>query len=157
MPVQLAPPPPIPEPGTPNSPAAEPSLIPEVPQTQTTFTKPPTFTQKQLRKTKTEEAEDDLKQMIRFREAKTKALTDPVVQAAWQAASVAHTDYEKRLNMQHYYTALYDRIAKIDNRFPTLLAETRRLSMAHVTQSRLQPSEPPAYLPPQKAATTASR
>ena len=130
---QLAPPP------TTDAPV-EPSLIPQV---QTTFIKPPTFTQKQERKSKTQVAEDNLTERIHFREAKTKALTDAKVQEFWRQAQVAHTDYEKRAAMQKYYTALYDRMGQIDKSFPTLLTDARHLSIARVTQGKLEPSEPP--------------
>ena len=52
-----------------------------------------------------------------MREAKTKAQRDPAVQAEWDRAIEARTDYEKREALKSYYKMLYGRIAKID---PTL-------------------------------------
>jgi hypothetical protein len=155
---QLAPEPAIPTDGT--APGATPSLIPE---TQTTFVKPPpspTWVLHHERASKTEQSETDLQARVRMRIALIKALPDPAVQAALQAANISPTDYERRKHLQHYYTLLYDRVAKIDNRFPLLLADTRKASVARVTQVKLEPSSRPPFirtpLPPPLPAAPAS-
>ncbi len=116
--------------------------------TQTTFVKPPSMITKKEKPSRTEDAENDLLQQIHFREARTKAMADPAVVAALAKAHAAPTDYEQREGVKHYYALLFDRMAKIDNSFPTLIAEARRVAMTRETQSKLQPTVRPDWLPP---------
>jgi len=131
--------------------APEPSAVPSttlIPDTQTTFVKPPSMITKREKPSRTEDAENDLMQQIHFRQARTKAMADPTVVAAFNDIRGAGTDYEQRERTRKYYTLLFDRMAKIDNSYPTLLATARSTAMTRSTQTKLKPSERPEWLPP---------
>jgi hypothetical protein len=206
QPPQLAPPP------APDS-DTDATLIPTTPPTttkgdhdvQTSGFVKPVFSQKSERLDRTRVAAADAALAIRFRQDKSKALLDPVVQDYWHQAEKAHTDYERRLALQKYYTLLYDNMAKVagcteafkalvkngntlatltdhdeneianilkrpksdpavakavvadkqPGEYSVMLANARRVSLAHVTQTKLVPDVPPAYLqsnPPKTAS-----
>jgi hypothetical protein len=72
--------------------------------------------------------ERDIRLRIRLREAQTRAVNDPAVQAYWVAAHNTHTDPARREALKVYYNHLYDRIIRID---PSVieLANSRRQSV----------------------------
>ncbi len=138
---QLAPEPTVPEDSTATPP---PSLIP---QTETTFVKPAqSFRTKKEKKSKTEQAEDDLLKRIWFRQAMTHVLADPTVQEAWRSSQGTRTDYEQREALKRYYTLLYDKMLKVEPRAALLIADAKKAAIARETQTKLKPTEAPNYL-----------
>lgn len=91
---------------------------------------------------KTQIAEDEVKQRIQYRLAKNKAVRDPAVQAAWDAAEKARTDLEKREAMRRYYTLLNARIRKIDGSLSKVAIERQTNSTRRLEQTRIDPTEP---------------
>ena len=124
---------------------------PLIPETQTTFVKPPpspTWVQHHERPSKTEQSETDLQARVRMRIAPDQgaARIPPSRPLSGPRTSLPRTTSACK-HLQHYYTLLYDRVAKIDNRFPLLLADTRKASIVRVTQAKLEPSIAPAVYP----------
>ena len=108
-PVAPKPPATLPREELPGEPSALiPELPPSVPMPKTTPAEP-------KKKSSTEQESDDLQARIRYREAKTKALQDPKIQAEWDRAEKAKTDPEKREILKNYYKLLCDRMVKIDS------------------------------------------
>ncbi len=105
--------------------------------------KSPLGKKEKTRPDKTAVAEDALKQKIKMREVKTKALRDPAVQAEWEKARVAKTDYEKRQIMTNYYKLLYGRMEQIDGSLKTEIETLRDTYISDVTQRRIAPTVPP--------------
>jgi hypothetical protein len=101
---------------------------------------------------KTEKSEQDLSELIRLREAKTKALAvNPGLTAEYHAANNRHTDLEKREALKKYYAHLYDTVRKVDP-LTTKMANERENYMKHrLTQMRLTPTE---ALPEDREVTT---
>jgi len=134
------------------APAAD-SELPLIPEAPATVPKPPgraipqrpTETSKAPaieKKSKTETASDELRQRIRFREVKTRALRDPAVQAEWERAQRAGTDFEKREALKNYYKLLYGRMARIDQSLKPRIAEYQRVAVRRLKQTRVDPTEP---------------
>ena len=98
---------------------------------------------KPKRDSATAAAEDELKQRVRLREARTKALRDPAVQAEWARANEVKTDYEKRAALTSYYKLLYGRIAKIDSSLKAPADKLLKQSLAEFEQTRIAPTQPP--------------
>lgn len=92
----------------------------------------------------TADAEDAVKERIRVREAKTKALRDPAVQAEWDRAATMKTDYEKRDVLRSYYRLLYGRMTKVDPSLKVAIDALLRQSLGQLEQSKLAPTQPPA-------------
>ena len=115
-------------------------LIPEeVPQT----TKPrgsAIDTPRGMKSSKTDVNAAELRERIRFREAKTKALRDAQVQAQWDRAALAKTDYEKREALKNYYKLLYARIAKLDGSIKKLIDQREQFSLRRLEQTRIDPT-----------------
>jgi hypothetical protein len=138
-------------PATP-APAAEPevTLIPEqVPQNPKPAPAP-----KAEPKSKTEESAEELVERIHFREARIKALRDPQVQAEWETAAKARTDYEKREALKRYYKLLYSRIIKIDATVKKTSDLRQTAALRRLEQTRIDPTEP---LDPQERAERIQR
>jgi hypothetical protein len=91
---------------------------------------------------KTQLAEDEVKQRIQYRIAKNKAVRDPAVQAAWDEAQQAKTDLAKREAMTRYYTLLNARIRKIDSSLSKLTVERFTTATRRLQQTRIDPTEP---------------
>ncbi len=128
------------------TPAAEPevTLIPEqIPQNK----KPAEAAAE--KKSKTEESAEALLERIHFREARTKALRDPGVQAEWDRSLKAKTDYARREALKGYYKLLYDQIVKIDGSVKKTADLRRQSSLHRLDQTRIDPTEP---LDPQERA-----
>jgi hypothetical protein len=83
-----------------------------------------------------------VKQRIQYRLAKNKAVRDPAVQAALDAAEKAKTDLEKREAMKRYYTLLNARILKIDGSLSKTATERKTYSTRRLDQTRIDPTEP---------------
>ncbi len=121
-------------------PAVEPevTLIPEqVPQNLKPAPAP-----KSEPKSKTAESAEDLIERIHFREARIKALRDPQVQAEWDQAVKAKTDYAKREALKRYYKLLHGRILKIDSSVKKVSDLREQASLRRLLQNRIDPTEP---------------
>jgi hypothetical protein len=94
------------------------------------------------KKSKTEESSEEVTQRVHFREARTKALRDPQVQAEWERATHAKTDLIKREALQTYYKLLYARILKIDGSVKKLADLRQTASMHRLEQTRIDATEP---------------
>ncbi len=146
--LQLAPAPvraPAPAAPTAAAPAVEPevTLIPEqVPQRTKPNSKPVDAPKTTEAKSKTEESAEDLNERIHFREARVKALRDPQVQAEWDSAAKAKTDFEKREALKRYYKLLYARILKIDASVKSVVTLRQASSLHRLEQTRIDPTEP---------------
>ena len=110
------------------------------------------------KKSSTEQASDDLQTRIRYREAKTKAMQDPKVQAEWDRAHAVKTDAERRAALKSYYNLYCDRMEKID---PVVKprVELLRKSLAWRFDPGPQPlrKEKPAKSPEEEAEREAAR
>jgi hypothetical protein len=147
MPAQPSPTLPVPDATGP-----EPSLIPEAP---TTTEKPrgsaieqprPGTTAPEVKKDKksaTELSTGELHQRIRFRQARTRALGDPAIQAEWRQAETARTDFEKRAALKRYYTLLYTRMGRLDASIKKDAAERQRIALRRLEQTRIEGTEQP--------------
>jgi hypothetical protein len=89
---------------------------------------------------KTAAAEDALQKRIKLREAKTKALRDPAVQAEWEKSLKAKTDYDRREILTNYYTLLCARMVKIDGSLKTEIDTLRDTYISEITQKRVAPT-----------------
>jgi hypothetical protein len=119
-------------------PATEPGLIPEAPDAKPRGKAPA----KSEKKSKTQVAEEELAQLIQFRQAKNRALvSDPSLQTEYHDANAAHTDAEKRAALKKYYTRLYARIRKLEPRVKKLATEREQLALRRLEQRRVSPSE----------------
>jgi hypothetical protein len=128
-------------------PPADLPLIPEVPLPSERPPRPPAA-QSPI-KTKgtssaTAQAEDELKQRIRLREARTKALRDPAVQAEWTRANEVKTDYERREALRNYYKLLYGRMVKLDSSLKSPVDKLLKQSLSTLDQDHIAPTQPPA-------------
>jgi hypothetical protein len=134
------------------APAVEPevTLIPEqIPQNAKPAPAP-----KAEAKSKTEENAEELMERIHFREAKVKAEREPKVQAEWESAKKAKTDYDKREALKRYYTLLYARILKIDGSVKKTAELRQAAALRRLQQTRIDPTEP---LDDQERAERAAR
>lgn len=113
----------------------EPFLIPgavvrpqERPKTRSTL-KPPTTSA-------------DLAARIHYREAHSRAVNDPKIQALWEESRRVPTDGQKRDSLRRYYGALYSRILALDKTVAPLVEERRRVSLRRLEQTRIEPTDP---------------
>lgn len=83
---------------------------------------------------------EDLELRIRYREARTKALADTAVQAAWAESRAAKTDFAKRDAMRRYYKALFAKMLKSDKRIAKLVDERQHNSLRRLDQTRIEPT-----------------
>lgn len=89
-------------------------LIPEAPKPTVKPKAEATAPAEPKKKSSTEKESDDLQMRIRYREAKTRALQDPMLQQEWDRAAAAKTEESKREALKSYYKLLCDRMVKID-------------------------------------------
>ncbi len=152
----------LPAPGASES---EPSLIPEAP-TATERPRGSAITpprsggtiekegkSKKEKKSSTDLSTGELQQMIRFRQAKTRALGDPAVQAEWRQSEVARTDFEKRAALKRYYTLLYARMGKLDGSLKKQITERSLTSLHRLEQKRIEGTEQPLELAEETSRT----
>jgi surface protein G len=139
-------------------PAPEQLEIPLIPETPETIEKPRGsalgMPGERLKPNKTSTAANEVAERIRFRQAKTKALRDPAVQAEWANSESARTDLEKREALKRYYKLLYARIAKIDSTLKKAIELQQMSSLRRLEQTRIDPTEP---LDPDERAAGAGR
>jgi hypothetical protein len=133
-----------PEPLLPPPAMPEPTLIPESPERtekpRGTAIPQPEAERKKEKKNTTEAAENALQERIRFRQAKTRALRDPAIQAEWERAGKAHTDFEKREALKRYYKLLYARMAKLDGSLKKEIALRQNISLRRLEQRHIDPT-----------------
>jgi hypothetical protein len=109
------------------------------------------FKEKTEKKSSTSAAEDALRDRIKFRTAKTKAQSDPELQAIWDSTFKARTDYEQREIYVKYYTLLCERIGKIDKTIKKEELESLKgRYLSNYDQTRIAPTEPPKPAPAKK-------
>ena len=124
---------------------ARPETLPLIPDAPASAEKPAgrAITEPRVEKrSKTEAAADEVQQRVRFREVKTRALKDPAVQTEWERAHAMRTDYEKREALKSYFNRLYGRMRKIDGSLKKRIAEEQQRSLARLSQTRIDPTEP---------------
>jgi hypothetical protein len=117
-----------------------PNELPQIPKPAPIAIGP--ATSRAARPSKTQVAEDAVKQRIQYRLAKNKAVRDPAVVAALETAQRAKTDLEKREAMKRYYTLLNARIRKIDGSVAKVAREREEYSTRRLEQTRIDPTEP---------------
>jgi len=96
----------------------------------------------ELKKSKPIQAEGELTERIRLREAKTRALRDVQIQAEWTRAQNARTPYEKREALKSFYTQLYARIDRLDGTLKKRVAVLRTASLKKLTERNIDPTDP---------------
>jgi hypothetical protein len=146
--------------GTPPSPLAPPAepeptpesvdVIPLIPDDLEPASKPdsgPAVTDTgrvitELKKSKPSQAEGELSERIRLRDAKTRALRDTQVQAEWKRAQNARTPYERREAMKSFYTLLYAKMERIDGSLKKRVAVLRDTSIRKFKQRNIDPTDP---------------
>lgn len=100
--------------------------------------------EKPEKQSKTSAAEDALRDLIKLRAAKSKAQSDPELQALWDSRLKARTDYEQREILTKYYTQLCALIAKIDKTLkPEVIESLRSRYVSGYDQTRIAPTVPP--------------
>lgn len=95
------------------------------------------------KKKSTADSQQEIADRIKFREAKTKALRDPQIQAEQEKVDAAKTDQEKRAALKRYYTLFYAKILKIDGSLKKLVADRQKDSLKLLDQSRVRPEDYP--------------
>lgn len=136
------------------TPAKPDSLLPEgqgglplIPENMPALDQSP-LKEKTEKKSSTTAAEDALRDRIKFRNAKSKAQSDPELQAIWASTFKARTDYEQREIYTKYYTLLCERIGKIDKTIKKEELEALKgRYLSNYDQTRIAPTEPPASAP----------
>jgi hypothetical protein len=88
-----------------------------------------------LKKSKAVADADDLKERIRFREIKTRALLDGKVQQQWDLAQTAKTTPEKTAAMKQYYNLLYARMLSLDRSLKPLIEKSKTDALSRVDQT----------------------
>jgi hypothetical protein len=83
------------------------------------------------------EVEQNIRLMIRFRQARTEAANDPAVQAQWEAAHRTRNDPARRAALTLYYNALFDRVAQLDPSVAAMAAETKQNCLDRMRYARL--------------------
>ena len=127
-------------------PPADLPLIPEIPIPQDRPPRNPGVESpiKTKRSSATAAAEDELKQRIRLREARTKALRDPAVQAEFARANEVKTDYERREALRNYYKLLYGRMVKLDSSLKSPVDKLLKQALNTLDQDHIAPTQQPA-------------
>ena len=92
----------------------------------------------------TDVAEDALRDRLKVRAARTKAQREPDLQAIWDRALVAKTDYEQRELFLEYYKKFCERVGKFDKTIgKDTLDALYSAYTARFNQTRIKPTEKP--------------
>ena len=83
------------------------------------------------------QSEETLRMRIRLREAQTRALNEPGIQADWATAHHTRTDPERRAKLTIYYNHLFDRMIKIDPSIAERANARRSAALARMKYTRL--------------------
>ncbi len=118
-------------------------LIPESPATTRKPTGSAISEPAKEKKSKTEIAADEMQERIHYRQAKTKALQDPALQAEWDRAHQTRTDFARRAALKEYYVKLYGRMAKLDPSIKKRIALEQERSLHKLVQTRVAATEAP--------------
>jgi hypothetical protein len=120
------------------APQAEPSMVPEfIPGARGSRERPKT---RSTLRPPTTSAELDAR--IRFRQAHSRASSDPKIQELWEESRRVPTDGQKRDALRRYYTLLYKRMLSIDRGIAALVQERQRVSLHRLDQTRIEPTDP---------------
>ncbi len=84
---------------------------------------------------------DALRQAIRIREAKTRALEDPAILAEKARADAARTPEGRRTALRNYYTLLYAKMGRLDKSLKPALEKELTADLRRLEQRRVYPSE----------------
>jgi hypothetical protein len=82
--------------------------------------------------------EQDIRVRLKMRDAQTRALNDPHIQADWDAAHHTKTDPERRALLTVYYNHLYDLMIKIDPSIADRTNARRSGVLARMKYTRLE-------------------
>lgn len=115
-----------------------PQLFPEMPLPEAPQSEPGSRSRPAKRKSPA--ASEDIKDRIRFREVRTRALKDPDVQRQLALAEGAKTDAEKRDAYRNYYKALYARMTKIDPSLKVRARQKEDEALAQLAQIHIEPA-----------------
>ncbi len=138
------------------APALEPALIPETPESMpkpegSAIEEPKTEKQEKdkakVKPNKTAAASDEMATRVRYRQIKTRAMKDPAIQAEWETAQAARTDYEKREALKRYYALLYSRMEKMDKSLKKEIEARKPMTVRRLQQTRIEPTVPPDHAP----------
>lgn len=83
----------------------------------------------------------DLEARIKFREASSRVLNEPAIQALWDESRRAKDDANKRDALRRYYKLFFQRIIAVDKSIAQLAADRRNIALRRLDQSRVSPSE----------------
>ncbi|MFN2540713.1 MAG: hypothetical protein ABR514_00895 [Chthoniobacterales bacterium] len=89
---------------------------------------------------------DESRMHIEWRRLRNRVTNDPDVIAARKAADTAHTDFEKRDRLRHYYSVYYARMEALTDR-ADIKAGLQDMKARHVglaDQNRVRPSPSPS-------------
>jgi len=98
-----------------------------------------------LKKSKAVADADDLKERIRFREVKTRALQDGKVAQQWELAQTATTTREKTAALKRYYTLLYARMFALDKSLKPRIEKSKLEALSRVDQTAKVSLNPPIH------------
>jgi len=116
--------------------------IPLIPEDLEPAPKPEGRALPELKKSKPIQAEGELTERIRLREAKTRALRDAQIQAEWTRAEKARTPLERREALKSFYTQLYAKIDRLDGSLKKRVSVLRDASLKKLTQRNIDPTDP---------------
>lgn len=88
-----------------------------------------------LNKSKAVADADELKERIRFREIKTRAVNDGKVQQQLEVAQAAGTTREKIAAMKQYYNLLFARMLALDGTLKSRIEKSKKEALARVDQT----------------------
>jgi hypothetical protein len=83
----------------------------------------------------------DLDLRVRYRQAHTRASSDPAVRALWEQSRLAHTDFEKREAMKSYYELIYKKMLSYDKGIEPIVTDRKSYNIRRLVQTRVSPTE----------------
>lgn len=98
--------------------------------------------------------EQDIRTRIQMREAQTRAMSAPEIEAAWVTAHNTRTDPDRRAALTVYYNHLFDRMIQIDPTIATAVNLRREAILGRMHYGRLGdllPAEDPYATPAPEA------
>jgi len=82
-------------------------------------------------------AEEDIRMRVHLRQAATRVLNDPTIQAEWAAAHRVPTDPQRRALLAIYYNHFYDLMIKLDPSVAVRANLRRQSSLSRLKYTRL--------------------
>jgi hypothetical protein len=98
-----------------------------------------------LKHSKEAAAADELKERIRFREVKTRALKDGRVQAQWEQVQTANTIPDKQAAMKQYYNVLFAKILQMDGSLKARVAKLKQDALERLEKPELASLNPAVH------------